>query len=73
MMYSRRRLLVLLGCTPALGLSPPELWPWRHRRDEQRLIALDERIRVEFARGDIVQIGGWVLSRTEARLCAPYG
>ncbi len=29
-------------------------------------------IRGDFARGDIVTVDGWVLSRTEARLCAIY-
>lgn len=32
--------------------------------------AIGERIRRDFAEGDTVRIEGWVLSRTEARLCA---
>jgi hypothetical protein len=31
---------------------------------------LDERIRHDFAEGWLVSVGGWMLSRTEARLCA---
>jgi hypothetical protein len=34
------------------------------------LSALDARVRAEFGDGDIVQVDGWVLARTEARLCA---
>ena len=34
--------------------------------------SLEARIRRDFVRGDIVQLQGWVLSRTEARLCALY-
>ena len=33
---------------------------------------LDARVRGEFASGTTVQLNGWVLSRTEARLCALY-
>jgi hypothetical protein len=32
--------------------------------------ALDARIRAEFGAGQIVRVDGWVLARTEARLCA---
>ena len=31
---------------------------------------LGERRRSDFRRGDVVSIGGWVLSRTECRVCA---
>ena len=31
---------------------------------------LDARVRGDFASGTTVQLDGWVLSRTEARLCA---
>jgi hypothetical protein len=34
----------------------------------RRLVA--ERVRADFAKEDTVQVCGWVLSRTEARLCA---
>lgn len=32
--------------------------------------ALDRRIRADFAESETVRVQGWVLSRTEARLCA---
>lgn len=32
--------------------------------------AIGERIRRDFAEGDTVRVEGWVLARTEARLCA---
>jgi|ERR1700683_3412312 hypothetical protein len=31
---------------------------------------LDARVRAEFGAGNIVRVDGWVLARTEARLCA---
>jgi hypothetical protein len=31
---------------------------------------LDRQVRAEFGAGDIVRVNGWVLARTEARLCA---
>jgi hypothetical protein len=34
------------------------------------LEVLDAQVRAEFAAGDVVRIDGWVLARTEARLCA---
>ena len=34
------------------------------------LCVLDARVRAEFGAGDIVRADGWVLARTEARLCA---
>jgi hypothetical protein len=33
-------------------------------------VRLDARVREDFASGATVQLDGWVLSRTEARLCA---
>jgi len=32
--------------------------------------ALADRVRDEFAAGDVVQLDGWIVARTEARLCA---
>ncbi len=37
--------------------------------DEHALLG---RIRADFERGDIVNLHGWLLSKTEARLCALY-
>jgi hypothetical protein len=37
------------------------------RVDEQSLLA---RIQKDFEHGDVVKLQGWMLSRTEARLCA---
>jgi hypothetical protein len=34
------------------------------------LSILDSRVREEFGSGDTVQVNGWVLARSEARLCA---
>ena len=34
------------------------------------LSVVDARVRAEFGAGDIVRVHGWVLARTEARLCA---
>jgi hypothetical protein len=34
------------------------------------LSVVDARVRAEFGGGDIVRVAGWVLARTEARLCA---
>ena len=39
------------------------------RIDKQTLLG---RIRADFERSDIVNLHGWLLSRTEARLCALY-
>jgi hypothetical protein len=39
------------------------------RMDAQVLL---ERIRADFECGDVVNLRGWVLSRTESRLCALY-
>ena len=39
--------------------------------DRDRLLSvLDAQVRSEFGAGNIVQVDGWVLARTEARLCA---
>jgi hypothetical protein len=40
----------------------------------QRMItqALLERIRTDFECGEVVNLKGWILSRTESRLCALY-
>lgn len=35
-------------------------------------LALIELIRSDFARGDVVTVDGWILSRTEAQVCALY-
>lgn len=44
------------------------------RLDRESEAALRERlrarVRADFASGDIADTGGWILSRTEARLCA---
>ena len=37
--------------------------------DEHTLLG---RIRVDFERGDFVNLHGWLLSKTEARLCALF-
>jgi hypothetical protein len=34
------------------------------------LPALDRCVRAEFGAGDTVRVGGWILARSEARLCA---
>ena len=39
-------------------------WPWSARPSVEALVA------AEFAAGDTVIADGWVLARTEARLCA---
>jgi hypothetical protein len=39
--------------------------------DRQALSAmLTSRVRADFENGETVEIGGWILSRTETRLCA---
>jgi hypothetical protein len=39
--------------------------------DQQALTAtMSSRVRADFEQGCTAQIGGWILSRTEARLCA---
>ena len=58
-------LMRLMRSSLALGDTEPAAWT----RDSL-LPALDSRVRAEFGGGDTVQIHGWVLARTEARLCA---
>jgi hypothetical protein len=45
----------------AQGIAAPD--------SDALLSRLDARVREEFGRGDTVQVNGWVLARTEARLC----
>lgn len=53
-----------------LGLSDaPELQVGAPSREQLRA-ALDARVRAQFGSGDSVRLHGWVLARTEARLCA---
>jgi len=40
---------------------------------ELLLPAFDRRVRAEFGAGDTVQLRGWIVARTEARLCALCG
>jgi hypothetical protein len=40
------------------------------RSDASLRRAVAARVRADFAAGETVEIGGWMLSRTEARLCA---
>ncbi|MCH2170603.1 hypothetical protein MK489_07445 [Myxococcota bacterium] len=49
---------------PGLATAPGEFDGSRAAREYL------ERIRVEFASGETVRVGGWVLARSEARLCA---
>jgi hypothetical protein len=51
----------------SLGLSGRGAAPVT--RDALRAL-MDARVRAEFGAGDVVRVGGWVLARTEARLCA---
>jgi hypothetical protein len=44
------------------------VWPSLAGADVRTLI--DARVRRDFASGDVVQLQGWMLSHTEARLCA---
>jgi hypothetical protein len=55
----------LIGAS--LGLSGCSAAPVP--RDALRAL-MDARVRAEFGAGDVVRVGGWVLARTEARLCA---
>lgn len=59
------RLVALIGA--ALG---PALKPVSAATDAALRAGLDERIRNDFIGGDMVMVGGWLLSITEARLCA---
>jgi hypothetical protein len=38
--------------------------------DDRAVAGFNDRLRRDFAEGDIVRMGGWLLSRTELRLCA---
>ena len=51
-----------LSDVPGLQVSAPSR--------EQLWAALETRVRAQFGGGDSVQIQGWMLARTEARLCA---
>jgi hypothetical protein len=43
----------------------------RQRLERNAMLpALERQVCKEFGNGDTVQVGGWVLARTEARLCA---
>jgi hypothetical protein len=65
---SQPAILTKLLCS-GLGLddAAPALWS----RD-RLLAALNSRVRAEFGRGDAVLIQGWVMARSEARLCALF-
>jgi hypothetical protein len=56
---------VLLG--HLAGLVPRSVL---FREDRRAVAGFNERLRRDFAEGDIVWMGGWLLSRTELRLCA---
>lgn len=47
----------------ARGCDPPRAGQSRVRR------AIAEQMRADFARGRVIDVDGWVLSATEARLC----
>jgi hypothetical protein len=38
--------------------------------DDRAVAGFNDRLRLDFAEGDIIRMGGWLLSRTELRLCA---
>ena len=59
------RLVMLIGAAPG-----PALTPVAAATDEDLRDGLDERIRNDFIGGATVAVGGWLLSVTEARLCA---
>jgi hypothetical protein len=48
----------------------PDLDGARGAELEDRLRLLDERVRQDFADGDVVLVDGWLLARTEARAAA---
>ena len=52
---------VLLGLGPPEGDGPP---------GGRKVEMIRRRIRRDFDRGRTVEVGGWILSLTEARLCA---
>jgi hypothetical protein len=53
-----------------LGVSGPTMPPISAATEEALRASLDARIRNDFINGDTVSVGGWLLSITEARLCA---
>jgi hypothetical protein len=53
-----------------LGLSRTDACPVDAAGAAGGPTMLDARVRSEFGAGQTVLIGGWVLARTEARLCA---
>jgi hypothetical protein len=59
------RLLTLIGASPG-----PALPPVSAATNEALRARLEERIRNDFINGDTVAVDGWLLSITEARLCA---
>jgi len=50
----------------ALSLRPEEVTAQDEQALRRRIAA---RVRADFAEGDTVDIAGWMLARTEARLC----
>jgi hypothetical protein len=59
------RLVTLIGAAKG-----PELPPVSTATDESLRASLEARIRNDFINGDTVAVNGWLLSITEARLCA---
>jgi hypothetical protein len=59
------RLVTLIGAAAGAALTPISA-----ATDEALRAGLEERIRTDFIAGDRVAVGGWLLSITEARLCA---
>ncbi len=59
------RLVTLIGASPGPALPPVSV-----ATDEALRASLEERIRNDFINGDTVAVDGWLLSITEARLCA---
>jgi hypothetical protein len=54
-----------------LGVARGTLESIRRARDERSAIrALERAVREDFERGRAVQLEGWILSRTEAEICA---
>jgi hypothetical protein len=51
------------------AVTPHDRSP-RSLERQQLLPALDRRVRAEFGAGTTLQVGGWILALTEARLCA---
>jgi hypothetical protein len=59
------RLVTLIGAASSTALTPISAIT-----DEALRAGLEEKIRTDFIAGDLVAVGGWLLSITEARLCA---